>query len=62
MISESVRGYCQRYGVRSIRLVEVTGVVEDAESVCDIVVDFDDGYRVRFKLPTAESNYKIRSG
>jgi hypothetical protein len=55
VISTSARDYCQRYGVQSIRLAKVAGVVEDAESVCDIVVDFDDGYRVRFKLPTAET-------
>jgi hypothetical protein len=55
VISESVRDYCRRYGVQSIRLGEVAGVVEGAESVCDVVVDFDDGYRVRFKLPTVDT-------
>lgn len=55
MISEQVRDYCRRYGVQSIRLAEVTGVVEQAESVCDIVIDFEDGYRVRFKLPTVDT-------
>lgn len=55
MISELARDYCQRYGVQTIRLSEVPGVVENAESVCDIVVDFDDDYRVQFKLPTAET-------
>ena len=55
MISETSRDYCQRYGVQSIRLAEVPGVVENADSVCDIVIDFVDGYRVQFKLPTAET-------
>ena len=55
MISALVRDYCQRYGVASIRLAEAPGVVESAAAVCDIVIDFDDGYRVRFKLPTQET-------
>jgi hypothetical protein len=55
MISELTREYYQRYGVQSIRLDEVQGVVENAESVCDIVIDFVDGYRVHFKLPTGET-------
>ena len=55
MISEISRDYCQRYGLQSIRLAEVPGVVENADSVCDIVVDFVDGYRVQFKLPTGET-------
>ena len=55
MISELARDYCQRFGLQSIRLAEVSGVSEEAASVCDIVVDFTDGYRVHFKLPTAET-------
>ena len=55
MISERVRDYCRRYGVQSIRLTEVPGVVEMAASVCDIVVDFEDDYRVSFKLPTVDT-------
>ncbi len=55
MISPTVRDYCQRFGLQSVRLAEVAGVSEGAASVCDIVVDFADGYRVRFKLPTAET-------
>jgi dihydroxyacetone kinase DhaKLM complex PTS-EIIA-like component DhaM len=51
MISAITRDYCQRYGLESVRLAEVSGVSEGAAAVCDIVVDFVDGYRVRFKLP-----------
>ena len=43
MISELARDYCQRFGLQSIRLAEVSGVSEGAASVCDIVVDFADG-------------------
>jgi hypothetical protein len=55
MISQPVRDYCQRYGLQSIRLAEVPGVVADADSMCDVIVDFHDGYRVRFKLPAADT-------
>ena len=55
MISELARDYCQRFGLQSIRLAEVPGVSEGAASVCDIVVDFVDGYRVQFKLPTVDT-------
>ena len=55
MISETSRDYCQRYGVQSIRLSEAPGVVDNADAVCDIVVDFVDDYRVQFKLPTGET-------
>jgi hypothetical protein len=48
---ELVRNVCLRYGVRSVTLSQATGVVDDAEAVCNITLDFDDDYRVQFKLP-----------
>lgn len=55
MQSDIARDYFERYGLKSIRLTEVSGVVEAAEAVCDIVIDFNAGYRVHFKLPTVHT-------
>jgi len=55
MQSEIARDQFEHYRLQSISLTQVSGVVEAAESVCDIVVDFVDGYRVHFKLPTAQT-------
>jgi hypothetical protein len=55
MQSDIAREYFERYRLKSIGLTEVSGVVEEAEAVCDIVIDFVDGYRVHFKLPTVQT-------
>jgi hypothetical protein len=55
MISPLTKGYCQRYDVVRISLVEMPGVVEGAESVCHMDIDFADDYRVQFKLPLADT-------
>ena len=55
MHSALVRDYCQRHGVQCMRLARAPGVVDGAGAVCDVVVDFTDGYRVQFKLPMAET-------
>jgi len=55
MHSEIARGQFERYRLKSISLTQVSGVVETSDSVCDIVVDFQEGYRVHFKLPTAQT-------
>ena len=47
--------YCDRYGVRQICLTPVTGVVEGADPVCNVDIDFDDGYHVQFKLPATQA-------
>jgi hypothetical protein len=55
MFSELTRDYCQRYAVRAIRLSEAPGVVAGADTVCNIDIDFSDGYRVQFKLPAVQA-------
>jgi hypothetical protein len=55
MVSELTREYCQRFGLLSIRLSQAPGVADGAAAVCDIAVDFLDGYRVQFKLPAADT-------
>ncbi len=47
--------YCGRYGVRQICLTAVTGVVANADPVCNVDIDFDDDYHVQFKLPATQA-------
>ncbi len=55
MVSSLARDYCRRYDVERISLTEMSGVVEGAESVCHMDIDFVDGYQVQFKLPLADT-------
>jgi len=47
--------YCQRYGVACIRMVEMPGVVDGADLVCNMTIEFADGYQVEFKLPLRDT-------
>jgi len=47
--------YCQRYGVACIRMVEMPGVVDGADLVCNMTIEFDGGYQVEFKLPLRDT-------
>lgn len=49
-MSPITREYCQRYGVARIALELQPGVVESAEQVCHLELEFEAGYKVQFKL------------
>lgn len=55
MDSPLTRDYCQRYGLRTVRLAQSPGVVAGADAVCDVQLDFADDSRVQFKLPVSET-------
>ena len=53
--SAVTREYCSRYGVRQICLTPVKGVVDNADPVSNVDIDFDGDYHVQFKLPFTEA-------
>jgi hypothetical protein len=49
-MSPVTREYCQRYAIRQISLELQSGVVDTAEQVCHLELEFEAGYKVQFKL------------
>ena len=49
-MSAVAREYCQRYGVQGISLELQSGVVESADRICHLELQFEAGYKVQFKL------------
>lgn len=49
-MSAVARTYFQRYAIRHIELAMQAGVVDSAERVCNLVLKFEPGYQVQFKL------------
>ena len=46
----AVREYCRRYAIQQISLQLQSGVVDTADRVCHLELEFDAGYKVQFKL------------
>jgi hypothetical protein len=44
------QSWCSRYGISCIDLQLMPGVVETADQVCNLNLQFDEGYSVEFKL------------
>ena len=49
-MSPVTKAYCQRFGISQIDLQLQPGVVESADRVCHLTINFRQGYRVQFKL------------
>jgi hypothetical protein len=49
-MSEVARSWCRRYGIERIALQLEPGVVESADRVCNLDIQFERGSRVQFKL------------
>jgi len=49
-VSAVTRHYCQRYEIERIELEMQSGVVDSAELVCNLLLKFEPGYQVQFKL------------
>jgi hypothetical protein len=49
-MSAVTRDYCQRYAIKQISLELQSGVVDTADRVCHLELQFEVGYKVQFKL------------
>ncbi len=49
-MSAVTRQYCQRYAIERINLQVQSGVVDTADRVCHLELQFKAGYKVQFKL------------
>jgi hypothetical protein len=54
-MSAVTRDYCQRYAIKQISLELQSGVVDTADRVCHLELEFDAGYKVQFKLQGAQA-------
>jgi hypothetical protein len=49
-MSAVAKAWCQRYAINHIGLDMQPGVVDSADSVCNLLLKFEPGYQVEFKL------------
>jgi len=49
-MSDIARDYFQRYAIKHIELQMQPGVVDSADPVCNLSLEFEPGYQVQFKL------------